>query len=232
MITSYSNYGDKNFLEYGRLVAENEDNPYVFRIIVCNPYPERNENDEQEYQFGICHVDLSDSWIDAVSVAEFAGLDLNSTLGVNVALACIDYYGMEEFVTESPFDWTRMTYENIIDAFSEIIVSDDTRKTLNFNDIPYDLKNLRGTEYIVQLPSKVRNVLTNALKKYIDFLEKNGAVRAQDKEIILKNALDGRLFDLEDGVFSWRAYTQNLCITGQRFLNEDRDGSLPEHSDR
>ena len=87
----YKNYGDVNFFEYGRLVELQKDG--TVDMLVCNPV--FGLNDQRHYQFDYINVNINDSWINVNAVERYA--DISKTEIVQFALACVDYYGTENF---------------------------------------------------------------------------------------------------------------------------------------
>ena len=90
----FENYGDINFFEYGRLLEKTE-NANCFNILVCN-YVYDCTDTERCFQFDNCYVDISDSWIDVSEVESYADCSKENE-PERFALACIEYYGVENF---------------------------------------------------------------------------------------------------------------------------------------
>lgn len=90
----YKNYGDANFFEYGRLVEKTKDTN-CFNILVCD-YVYDCTDSERCFRFDVCYVDISDSWIDIDAVESYADCSKESEPEL-FALACIEYYGVENF---------------------------------------------------------------------------------------------------------------------------------------
>lgn len=88
----YNNYGDVNFFEYGRMVELQNDG--TVDVFVCNPVCDCQDPDRC-YQFDHVNVDINDSWIDVDAVCGYA--DVSKEDIIRFALACIDYYGVEDF---------------------------------------------------------------------------------------------------------------------------------------
>ena len=92
----FENYGDVNFFEYGRLVEKAED-INCFIVLVCNyNYVYHRTDPERCFQFDVCYVDTSDSWIDVDAVESYAECSKESEPEL-FAIACIDYYGVRNF---------------------------------------------------------------------------------------------------------------------------------------
>ena len=83
----FINYGDIDFFEYGALVDKESDT--LFHILFNMP-----ANDDM-FIFADCYVDLSDDWIELKEIMRFC--DSSIDCPELVALACIEYYGIEEF---------------------------------------------------------------------------------------------------------------------------------------
>ena len=107
----FKNYGDVNFFEYGRLVEKTEDTN-CFNVLVCN-YVCDCTDPERCFQFDNCYVDISDSWIDVDAVESYADCNKENEPEL-FAVACIDYYGRENF------DGTMYYNENQLYTESEI----------------------------------------------------------------------------------------------------------------
>ena len=88
----YKNYGDVNFFEYGRMAEIQNDG--TVNVLVCNPVFDC-KNPDRCYQFDQVNVDINDSWIDVNAVSSYA--DISQDDIIQFALACIDYYGVENF---------------------------------------------------------------------------------------------------------------------------------------
>ena len=85
----YKNYGDVNFADTGRLVAEDPDRQGCYYVILCYPVQD-SESDE----WLICeeYVDTSDTWFDLAEVAEWAGDSVRED-PAELAVCVIEYYG-------------------------------------------------------------------------------------------------------------------------------------------
>ena len=103
----FSNYGDRNFFEYGILVEPVTDTE--FRMLVCEPYSDVDDL----YQFACIYVDIADSWIDKKRIADYIG---ESNLDpVHLAIAAYEYYGAQEFGADyMNFDWMHMNKADIL----------------------------------------------------------------------------------------------------------------------
>ena len=88
----FENYGDVNFFEYGRMAELQNDG--TVDILVCNPVFDCT-NPDRCYQFDQVNVDINDSWIFVNAVCNYANVNRNDI--IQFALACIDYYGTENF---------------------------------------------------------------------------------------------------------------------------------------
>ena len=107
----YKNYGDVNFFEYGRLAEIQEDG--TIDVLVCNPVFDC-ENPDRCYQFDGVNIDINDSWIDVDAVCSYA--DTSKDDVIQFALACIDYYGVENFGGTEYYDESQFyTMEEIKD---------------------------------------------------------------------------------------------------------------------
>lgn len=92
----YKNYGDVNFFENGILLQEEEEN--VYNIIYCQP----DSDEENNFLFANVIVDITDSWIDKDEVCKYSGLrdysiDYTEEEKALFAIACVSYYGAENF---------------------------------------------------------------------------------------------------------------------------------------
>jgi hypothetical protein len=88
----YKNYGDVNFFDYGRMAEVQKDG--TIDVLVCNPVFDC-KNPDRCYQFDRVNVDINDSWIDVDAVCNYADTSKDDT--IQFALACIEYYGVENF---------------------------------------------------------------------------------------------------------------------------------------
>ena len=88
----FENYGDVNFFEYGRMAELQNDG--TVNMLVCNPVFDC-KNPDRCYQFDYVNVDINDSWIDVNEVCSYA--DVSKDDIIQFALACVDYYGTENF---------------------------------------------------------------------------------------------------------------------------------------
>lgn len=119
----YTNYGDKNFFEYGVLV-DSEHSDTSVDIIWCMPYCD----EEDAFQFAECQVDTTDSWLEKDAVMSFIGMTTDTFDLVQFAIGCIEYYGIENF--SSPYDGykhDRQYIENILK--NRLIASDNLNIT-------------------------------------------------------------------------------------------------------
>ena len=203
----YKNYGDKNFLEYGILVSE--ESATEFRIVMCRPYGDVDPEDGQiHYQFSENYVDINDSWIDKKAVESFCGSYAKND-PAHFAIACIEYYGPENFGADGnsyQYDWRNCTKEDVYAQIGAYVM--DSYDDINFDGIPYDLSKLNGNEYITDMPEFVRNHFKEALVT----LDLSG-----DR---IDELMDGRLDGLSEIGINFRAYTDNLGIDGRRFSKD------------
>lgn len=107
----YKNYGDTNFFEYGRLLEKTED-AVCFNVLICN-YVYDCTDSERCFQFDVCYVDISDSWINVAEVESYADCSKESEPEL-FALACIEYYGVENFGGTAYYDENQFCTENEI----------------------------------------------------------------------------------------------------------------------
>lgn len=111
----YKNYGDKNFLEYGVLVEEEKENE-TYNMIICRPYSDM----ENKYVYGLCYVDITDSWIEKNEVMDYIGMSEENFEPIQFAIGCTEYYGLENFGLFFN-DYTKgYTKEEIIEDMEEI----------------------------------------------------------------------------------------------------------------
>jgi len=117
----YKNIGDRNFFEHGILI-DTERSDTEFPILYCQPYPD----EEDRYQFGECIVDITDSWIDKKEVMKFIGMLDADFDPAKFAIACLEYYGAENFGAESyAYDWTRMSQVEINNILKHHLIAAD-----------------------------------------------------------------------------------------------------------
>ena len=117
----YHNFGDKDFFEYGMLV-DDEHSDTVFDILFCFPYSDA----EDLYQFGHCSVDISDDWINKDAVKSYAGCKEDDP--VQFAIACLEYYGAENFGVESYgvfYDWGHMDRKSVLKELKGYLIAWD-----------------------------------------------------------------------------------------------------------
>ena len=105
----YKNYGDVNFFEYGRMVELQNDG--TVDVLVCNPVFDC-KNPDRCYQFDYVNVDVHDSWIDVDEVYSYADVSRDNI--IQFALACIDYYGVENFGGTCYYDESQFYTKNEI----------------------------------------------------------------------------------------------------------------------
>ena len=84
----FENYGDVNFFEYGRMAELQNDGTVDVLVFDC-------KNPDRCYQFDHVNVDINDSWIYVNAVCNYADVSKDDT--IRFALACVDYYGTENF---------------------------------------------------------------------------------------------------------------------------------------
>ena len=110
----FENYGDANFFEYGRLVEKTED-AVCFNVLVCDYVYDCADPADPErcFKFDHCYVDISDSWIDAKEVESYADCSKENEPEL-FALACIEYYGAENFDGIMYYDESQFCTENEI----------------------------------------------------------------------------------------------------------------------
>lgn len=117
----FNNYGDINYFELGALV-ENDGRENEYHVLYCRPLCETDENGNELYYFADCFVDITDTWIDRTDVESFADCDAETSPEL-YAVACIDYYGAENFA--SPYDGYRFTRAEIIDKLNAYGITRD-----------------------------------------------------------------------------------------------------------
>ena len=101
----YTNFGDRNFFEYGVLV---DVKSYTeIKILYCRPF----DGEEDLFLFADCEVDITDSWIDKGAIIDYTGLDEESIDIAQFAIGCVEYYGVENF--SSPYNGYKFTREEI-----------------------------------------------------------------------------------------------------------------------
>ena len=90
----YNNYGGVNFFKYGRFAELQNDG--TVNVLVCNPV--FGLNDQRHYQLEYINVNINDNCINVNAVCGYADInDINKDNIIQFALACIDYYGTENF---------------------------------------------------------------------------------------------------------------------------------------
>ena len=113
----YLNYGDKDFFEYGVLVDDGHSDS-EYDLLRCMPY----SDEENLYMFAPLHVDLNDGWMEIEDVLDYAGMEDFDPL--QYAISCTDYYSWENFLSYyPPYDWQRMTREEIIEELRDYDIS-------------------------------------------------------------------------------------------------------------
>ena len=105
----YNNYGDANFFEYGRMAELQNDG--TVNVLVCN-LVFNCKNPERCYQFDHVNVDINDSWIYVNAVCSYADISKEDT--IRFALACVDYYGAENFGGTAYYDESQFYTRNEI----------------------------------------------------------------------------------------------------------------------
>ena len=117
----YLSYGDRDFFEHGLLIdAEHSDTEIM--AICCEPYPDK----EDLFQFGVCTVDITDSWIDRESVMRFIGMSETTFDPVEFAIGCLNYYNWENFgAMNYAYDWTQMDRESIKEHLKHYLIASD-----------------------------------------------------------------------------------------------------------
>ena len=117
----YINYGDCNFFEYGVLV-DSEHSDTEIQILYCRPY----DDAEDQYLFGDCTVDITDSWIEKEKVMSYVGMTEETYNPIWYAIGCIDYYGIENFGGLSyAYDCHNMTKADICDVLKHRLIASD-----------------------------------------------------------------------------------------------------------
>ena len=104
----YNNYGGVNFFKYGRFAELQKDG--TVDILVCNPV--FGLNDPRHYQFDYINVNINDNWINVNAVERYA--DISKTDMIRFALACVDYYGTENFGGTCYYDESQFFTESEI----------------------------------------------------------------------------------------------------------------------
>ena len=88
----YMNLGDVDFFEHGRLVRE-DSIPGGYFVLYCEPDSEQEDN----YLFGRCYIDVTDSWL-AERVPR-----MQDESNEEYAVRCIDELGAYEFGYDFPY---------------------------------------------------------------------------------------------------------------------------------
>ena len=114
----YINYGDRDFFEYGILV-DNDHSDTDIAVLYCRPY----DDHEDLYLFADCRVAVDDSWINKNAVMEFFGMTEEDCSTCCLAIACIEYYGVENF--SSPYDGYKFTRKEIEEKLKWYTIASD-----------------------------------------------------------------------------------------------------------
>lgn len=108
----YTNYGDVNFFEHGILI-DSDHTDTVFDMLICEPYTDK----EDLYQFSRIQVDIEEDWIDKEAVMAYAGMTKDNFDPIRYAIACEEYYGLQEFGADSfsyNYNWQKVNKEEIL----------------------------------------------------------------------------------------------------------------------
>lgn len=118
----YKNYGDRNFFECGVLV-DSDHSDTCFNMLWCRPYGDEDDL----YQFAEISVSITDGWIDKEAVLKFAGLQTVDSDPIAFAIACVDYYGLENFGADSnyQYDWQHVSKSEICNALKYRLIATD-----------------------------------------------------------------------------------------------------------
>ena len=79
-------------------------------VLVCNPV--FGLNDPRHYQFDYINVDINDRFINVNAVCSYADINKNDINIIQFALACIDYYGVENFGGTCYYDESQFYTKN------------------------------------------------------------------------------------------------------------------------
>lgn len=221
----FENYGDRDFLQYGILVSPEssvstaDSAASQYRIVECRPYDEEDPDGVLRYQFFEADVDINDSWIDVEKVEQFSSTSKEKD-PVHFAIACIDYYGPENFgVAEKTFqyDWKSCTKDDVVEQLRDYIFDWTDMK---FDGVPFDLTKLVGTEYVDWLPTCVRDMIKSKLNEYYSGMED------ADRSELIDELMDGTFNKMDEitsslpyDKFNWRAITDNLTVCGMRIAD-------------
>ena len=100
----------KNF-DHGRLLEKTKDKN-CFNVLVCN-YVFDCTDSERCFQFDDCYIDISDDWINVEAVESYADCNKENE-PIQFVLACIDYYGVENFGGTEYYTEEQLKTENEI----------------------------------------------------------------------------------------------------------------------
>ena len=114
----YINYGDMDFFEHGLLV-DSEHSDTEFMILYCMPFCD----EEDKFFFANCTVDITDDWINKESVMAYCGMTEENFDPVQFAIACIEYYGAENF--SSPYNGYEFTRKEIEEMLKYYLIAND-----------------------------------------------------------------------------------------------------------
>ena len=164
-------------------------------------------------------VDIDDNWIDVEKVEQFSSTSKEKD-PIHFAIACIDYYGPENFgVAEKTFqyDWKSCTKDDVVEQLRDYIFDWTDMK---FDGVPFDLTKLVGTEYVDWLPTCVRDMIKSKLNEYYSGMED------ADRSELIDELMDGTFNKMDEITaslphdrFDWRAITDNLTVCGMRIAD-------------
>lgn len=95
----YLNYGDVNFADYGRLVAEDPVYKGYYYVICCDPV---YDTDEPTWHITQDGIDLYDDWFDIDNIKKWAGEEVVDDPYLR-AMCVVEYYGSQASSPDSNF---------------------------------------------------------------------------------------------------------------------------------
>ena len=110
----YMSFGDVDFFERGRLVRE-DSIASCYHVIYCEPNPDQEDN----FLFGLCYVDISDSWLSDRAPR------LQEESGEEYAVRCVDEFGAAEFGSGWPWPVAFYSRAEVLSALRDMCVSPD-----------------------------------------------------------------------------------------------------------
>ena len=95
---AWKSYGDVDFInEGGCMIDDSREKEGIYRIVCCRMYDDVNpDTGEAQFDFNDVEVDITDNWIDQLSVEAYSEACKQEDPEYYAA-CCLAYYGAEEF---------------------------------------------------------------------------------------------------------------------------------------